>query len=378
MKFNTITRADIELLSRLAKDHYPELSLEKVAGKYDKTSYDKIADKLKTVADAINEEYGADYGPFHAVKSTGNAIGIGGVLGRLWAGVFKGNENKQYAAQITVGIDHYTELLYIGFFFGSAYSKSATPERRKQLEDGLARLGGILYKAIHEDENLKLVLDELLELGFKCYIKDQIVSLRHWIENLRIDPKISNISIHLPADKEDKVDEALMSYYISVCAPLMSIFPADLVTNSKRKIYLPRPRTPEERAIQAAQRTITGIKGEEFAMDYERKKLALRKLSGRGYPKHMAAISDIFHYDLLSIEGRSEVYIEVKTTARRKSDPIAQTAYLSAQEYEFYQANKDSYRLYRVYDIFGKPEIDEIDLSEVLFLTENYRIVICT
>lgn len=377
MNFDTITLDDIELLFRLAKDDYPDLSLEKVAGKHDKSTYDNIGEKLKTIADAINEEYGSSFGPFHSVKSTGNAIGIGGKLGRLWAGVFKGNENKQYSPQITVGIDHHARLLYLGFFFGSAYSKSAEPLRRKQLENGLDRLGGIMYKAIQADSKIRHVLDGLLELGFKCYVKERMVSLEEWIENLSIDPKISSINIFLPADKHNKVDEVLIRYYISVCVPLMSVFPDNLIENSKRREYLPRPRTPEERAVEAARRTIIGIKGEEFAMDYEKKKLAVLKLTGRGYPKHIAAISDVFHYDICSIDRRvGEIHIEVKTTARHSSDPLSKIAYMSAQEYEFYKTHKESYRLYRVYDIFGEPEIQEVDLNDISFLTDNYRIVI--
>jgi len=378
MDFDTITQGDIELLSRLSLDRYPSLSLVEVAGAYDNAAYQKIAVKLKTIADAIDLEYRHDYGPMQAVKSTGNPIGIGGKLGRLWSGVFKGNENKQYSAQVTVGIDHDAQLLYLGFFFGSAYSKSASPQRRKFLEDGLYRLGVILYEAIQADPNIRLVLEGLLELGFKCYVKEERVNLDAWIENLRIDPKISSISIHLPADRENRVDEVLIGYYISVCMPLMSVFPEDVNIRNKRRSYFPRPRTPEERAIQAARRTITGTKGEEFAMDYERKRLAIAKLSGRGYPQNKAAISDIFHYDLLSIDGRNEIHIEVKTTARPKSDPAANVAYLSANEYDFYQRHRDSYRLYRVYDIFGRPELEEIDLGNVRFESDNYRILIPT
>ena len=204
-----------------------------------------------------------------------------------------------------------------------------------------------------------------------------MVSLEEWIENLNIDPKISSINIFLPPDKDNKVDETLIRYYVSVCMPLMSVFPGNLTENSTRREYLPRPRTPEERAIEAARKTMIGIKGEEFAMDYERKRLAVLKLSGRGYPKHIAAISDIFHYDICSIDRRiGEIHIEVKTTARHQSDPFSKVAYMSAQEYEFYHTHKESYRLYRIYDIFGQPEIKEIDLNEISFLTDNYRIVI--
>lgn len=44
----------------------------------------------------------------------------GGVVNCPWATLYKGSDRKQYAAQITIGIDVEAECLDVGFYFGKA------------------------------------------------------------------------------------------------------------------------------------------------------------------------------------------------------------------------------------------------------------------
>ena len=59
----------------------------------------------------------------------------------------------------------------------------------------------------------------------------------------------------------------------------------------------------------------------------------------------------------------NERYIEVKTTVCKKSSCRANIFYISNNEYSKYISNRRKYKIYRVYDIDGSPEFEEIDLE---------------
>jgi hypothetical protein len=375
MIFSTISRHDIDLIKRLSERHYPSYSMEQEVDSYDKKAYDQVRSKFKSIANVIEETFGEKYGPFQVENNTSNPVGQNHKLRRIWSCVFKGSRKKQYSAQIIAGIDPLAEAVDIGFSFGLASSRIDEDEKRK-LEDGLRRLGLILHDAITTNPDVHLHLNDLLEMGFKCYVMGNLVSLGDWIANLLVEPKFSSITIKLPAEEEGEVNTGLMEYYVAACVPLMSIFPFEIKPGRKGNGFLPRPRTPEERSREAELRTKIGIEGEKFALDYERKKLAKLKLVNKGYPKHIAAISDAYHYDILSLDQNGKIHIEVKTTARRLGDTYAEICYMSAAEYCFFKDHPHTYRMYRVYDIFGQPQLLEINLDDVLFETDAYRMKI--
>ena len=61
----------------------------------------------------------------HLRRATGNAIAIGGTnFKRVWSGIFKGAENKQYAAQISFVMNPNEACLDVGFYFGRASGHS--------------------------------------------------------------------------------------------------------------------------------------------------------------------------------------------------------------------------------------------------------------
>ncbi len=99
-----------------------------------------------------------------------------------------------------------------------------------------------------------------------------------------------------------------------------------------------------------------GMAGEELVFDYE--KWALKNA---GFPKLASAISwvsqdrgDGLGYDILSknIDG-TDKFIEVKTTTQGKDAPI----FFSKRENSFSEDMKDSYHLYRVFDLLKQPKM---------------------
>jgi hypothetical protein len=57
-----------------------------------------------------------------------------------------------------------------------------------------------------------------------------------------------------------------------------------------------------------------------------------------------------------------------------KSEKASKTFYMSANEFSFYKENMKKYRLYRVYDIYGKPSHEVIELSEIEPQIESFRV----
>ena len=82
----------------------------------------KIDLKDKEDIDQLFEKYNVEYGNFQIATSSGNPLSRGGVVNRPWATLYKGSDRKQYAAQITIGIDADAGCLDVGFYFGKASS----------------------------------------------------------------------------------------------------------------------------------------------------------------------------------------------------------------------------------------------------------------
>jgi hypothetical protein len=376
MNFETITQTDISLIKHLDALIYPNNTIVGVVDAHEEAALKLVRNKFQVIADNIEGSFGSIFGPFHIENTNRNPVGMRHKLRRVWSCVFKGNTNKQYAAQIITGIDPITETVDIGFSFGQAAAKIDDPERKATLEDRLHRLGQIMHEAIVSNQAVLIQLNGLLDMGFKCQVEGKLVNLEEWIANLLINPKFSSIIIRLSPEQSGVVNAGLMKYYITACIPLMSIFPFEAKSDRKGHKFLPRPRTPEERALEAELRTRIGIRGEIFALDYEKKKLARLKLVNKDYPQHVAAVSDAYHYDILSLDKIGKIHIEVKTTARLYGDPYAEICFMSAGEYQFFQDHPRTYRLYRVYDIFGQPSLMEINPQNILLETEGYRIKI--
>lgn len=98
-----------------------------------------------------------------------------------------------------------------------------------------------------------------------------------------------------------------------------------------------------------------GLLGEEFIINYEKKRLTNLGLSSLSNKiEHVAkTVGDSAGFDILSFnkEGK-EKFIEVKTTQMGKDAPF----YFTRNEFGFSKSNSDKYNLYRLFNFRKKPK----------------------
>ena len=374
MKNLDILKREIDLVTKLSAQKYPK-TLKGHASIEEQDDLKAIQKKLKLISDSIKEQYDPFYGVFASERSTGNPVSRGGALRRVWSGVYKGSYNKQYAAQISLVINMQEGGLDVGFYFGRTSSIHLDKSERVKLENNLVNLGKTLYIASENNSLIKSTLTNLTELGFKAENKNNIVNLHQWLHNIKETPSHSSITATLKPNHNGIIEFSDIDTYIALLMPLMSIFPSidQQVDGNSQPRNLPKPLTPEQRAKQAKIRTQIGIDGEMFVLENEKHKLSKNLIKKTNYPIHQSMISDYFNYDILSCEDETDIYIEVKTTPRLKSDPFSKFFYMSQVEYNFYNNNIKQYRLIRVYDIYGTPELETIDLENLERTTDTIR-----
>lgn len=369
-----ILKSDIELIQKLSSRKYPK-SLKGLISPVEEQSFKKLQEKLKTISDKTKYQYDTYYGPFNSERSKGNPVNRAGALRRVWSGVYKGAANKQYAAQISLVINTEAGGLDIGFYFGRTSAMGLSNDQRDHLEGQLKQLGKLLYNEFENNILIETAFNKLIDLGFLAETKNKRVTPSAWLKEVSENPSHSSITITVKPDNSGVILLSTIETYIALVMPLMSIFPHDInPDNVIVNIKLPKPLTPEQRAKQAEMRALIGIKGEELVFAFEKQKLSADNLIKPGYPSHQSLISDMFHYDILSHDGNSDIYIEVKTTTRQKKDAFSKMFYMSSYEYKFYKDNIMAYRLYRVYDVYGEPEIEVIDIKNITPEVDTYRI----
>lgn len=370
------SKKDIELISKLENYNYVK-TMKGVVPLKEKRAFDNIKQRLRTLSKSVKSKYDDDAGIFKSGTSSGNPISFHGNLRRVWSGVFKGAENKQYSAQISFVINPQEKSLDVGFYFGRAASANLTKAKRRILEDELKELGVILYNSIISNEELRKVYNSLFEYGFDAEIKGQKVLSQDWLDNLLIDPTYSSLVFHLKTDQNNRIEYSDIDFYASMALPLISILPEEVSKKEQIKRII-KSLTPEQRARQAEKRALIGLDGENYIMQIEKKRLS--KLSNKirgGYPIHQAIISDSFGYDILSKnDNGNDIFIEVKTTTYLKEEVGSKTFYISSNEIDFYDSNKAGYRLYRVYDIYGSPSYEILELDKLEKDAKTYRIKI--
>jgi len=197
------------------------------------------------------------------------------------------------------------------------------------------------------------------------------VSPTKWLEIISKDPKDSEITISIHPNEFDIIDYSTINLYVSMIIFLMNMIPS---VDTDKIDLKSKPKTPEQRAIEAKNRALIGQKGEELVFKKEYERLESQKINPNNFLKHMSKLSDGFGYDILSCDKyKNELFIEVKTTTRSKEDPNSRIFHMSSNEYDFYKKNKKNYQLLRVYDIKGEnPEIVEVDMETVLKEIESY------
>lgn len=363
----SITTGDLKLINNLSARKYSANKLLSNAALEEKNRLEISIAKLKTLADYFAQKYNQIYGPFETSVTTGNPIAIGGTnLKRVWAGIFKGARNKQYAAQISFVMNPQEVCLDVGFYFGRASGHSFNKDQRKELETQLNNLGIFLSDSINNDSQLKKRYNALFDFGFIAYSGGNSVLPDDWYKIIRTKTKNSQIIAKIYPNDFGVIENSTIDSFVSQIIFLMGAIKDSTINQG---LIIIKPLTPEQRAKQAERLAQIGQKGELFVMEFEQERLAKLGISVSGYPKHVALDSMHYGYDILSLdENKNEIFIEVKTTTRIKEDENSRIFFISANEFLVFSNNKQKYKLYRVYDIENLPNVESLDLD---VLTKN-------
>lgn len=131
---------------------------------------------------------------------------------------------------------------------------------------------------------------------------------------------------------------------------------------------------------QQKRNSAIGISGEEFVLEYERKKLEDEGVKNINKKlKHISMTKgDGLGYDIQSVDEKgATLYIEVKTTSGDLHSPF----YLTRNELACSQKHPEKYRLYRLYDFnatkrTGKIKVFSGDLSKLCVQPVNYQVML--
>lgn len=366
----SITHRDLLLINELSQRRYPSNSIYNHTTEEEQEHYKSIKRKLKDLALYFSKRYESIYGPFKTGVSTGNQISYSGhTLRRVWSGLFKGAQNKQYAAQISFVMNPDEPCLDVGFYFGRSSSHSLSKEEKIALEDGLISLGNSIADAIDKNEEYQDKYNALFDFGFSASSNGFLATPDEWRNIIRTDTKNSQIIAKIGANDLGVIDNSTIDAYIAQVIFLMTA-----IDNKQpsRKIIIP-PKTPKQRAKQAERLAEIGFNGEIFIFNLEKDKIIATHGADTEFPKHVALESDHYGYDIITLDDKGqEQFIEVKTTTRKKNDSKSRYFFLSINEYETYKLNKEKYKLYRVYDIENNPHFDEIDLTQIELAPDGY------
>lgn len=370
----TIYEADINLVYELDSHVYGK-TMKGVVPEQKQREFKMLKDKMQALSDYYQANYDNSAGPFKSERTKGNPISHRGKLRRVWSGLFKGAENKQYSVQISFVVNANAKCLDVGIYFGRASAMRISKEKRLKLEEEIRRLGALLYNYISIIPTLNQAYHSLFEYGFKAEIRGKRVTSEEWLLNLNDDPTNSSITISLLPNEKGEIESASIDLYVAMVMPLLKVVPEHISANTNQ--FFPKKLkslSPEQRAKQAEKRALIGLNGEKFVIKKEEEKLRNLGFPIDKNPIHQSLISDGLGYDILSYDDlQNELFIEVKTTTLLKQEPTANTFFISAKEYSFYENNKDKYRLYRVYDIYGEPHYEILKLDEMHKSIENYK-----
>lgn len=184
--------------------------------------------------------------------------------------------------------------------------------------------------------------NEIIEnIGSKSY--DDVIE--------SINPSDSIISSVIAVEE---INEVLKDDYIELRDVIVS--PIEVNKTSKRKnrynlISKPKTYRKTDYIRKAKEDHITGLKGEEIALNIERKRVEEMDLDPDIYVKYVADISDTFGYDIESVDyvnGKLEkIFIEVKATRDIKDT----TFYVSRNELNVSKEKELNYQIFRIYDV---------------------------
>jgi hypothetical protein len=371
-----ITKQDLLFLKEMSSRVYKDNSMASNSSKDEREKLMALRRSLKIIADEYKRKYDDVYGLFESNVSSGNPITIGkSHLNRVWAGISKGAENKQYSAQISFVLNPEKLGLDVGFYFGRASAHMLNRETKSKFESQLRKLGIILSTEINDDQKLNTLFNSLFDYGFHASVYKTVMPPDIWLDSIQQDPQSSQIVYTIHPDESGNIEPSTIDLYVSMIIYLMNPIPGFIEGNEIEKKRKYKPLTPQQRAKQAERRTLIGAEGEEYVMRYEKERLADLGISKK-YPIQKSLESTDYGYDILSCDHNgSEIYIEVKTTTRLRDDLHSEMFYISSGEYKFYLENKNEFKLYRVYDIEGTPDLDIKDLSVAEIIPDSYLVI---
>jgi hypothetical protein len=218
-----ITIEDLVLINNLNSRIYSGNSLLSNASENEKNDLKIVTKKLRMVTEYFAEKYNKAYGPFETSVTTGNPIAIRGTnFKRVWAGIFKGASNKQYAAQISFVMNPQEPCLDVGFYFGRASGHSFNKELKKTLEAQLNNLGISLSNAITKEKELRIRYNELSDFGFTAYSNGKSVSPDEWLKIIGIKTKNSQIVAKIYPNDFGYIEISTIDAFVSQVIFLMA------------------------------------------------------------------------------------------------------------------------------------------------------------
>ncbi|KFE98057.1 hypothetical protein IX39_16810 [Chryseobacterium formosense] len=366
----TITLEDLKFINELSKRKYPGKKLTSNTNELERIKFNSIKVKLRNIALYFANKYESFYGPFSTnVSPEANPITLGETLHNVWSTLFKGSSNKQYAAQISFVIEKGSPYLNVGFYFGRSSTRSKKHNEKKVLENELKKLGLELSYTLQNNLEFRNQYNSLFEIGFNAYSNGEVLPDK-WINSIKYNPDNSQITVKVFTNEFGVIENSILDFYVSQIIFLMNAITS---TNSEKKI---KPLTPEQSAKKAERNAQIGLKGELFILKYETERLNKLGLLKKGYPRHLALESAHYGFDILSLDDNgNDQFIEVKTTTRKKEDPLSKQFYITNNEYNVLSNNRDKYKIKRVYNIENIADVDDLNIDLMERIPNGYIVL---
>ena len=364
-----ITREDLILINNLSSRIYTGFTISSNTTQVERDRFNEVKNKLLRIAEQFATRYNTAYGPFTtSVSPEANPLNRQSKLHNVWATFFKGATNKQYAAQISFVIDKERACLNVGFYFGRASAIKLGAKHKLDLETNLTNMGIALSDTISGNKEFQANYNSLFDFGFTAYSNGEEKLPSEWQNEIRANSSNSQITARIYPNDFGVIEYSTIDSFISHIIFMMA---AIRNLNQQQVRITIAPLSPEQRAKEAERLAQIGLNGELFVLKREADQLRQRKIID--YPKHVALISNNYGYDILSLdENGEEVFIEVKTTTRKRIDLYSRKFFISNHEIKTYEANKLKYKLYRVYDIENNPQIDKLNLEDLERYADGY------
>lgn len=366
-----ITIDDLILINTLSTRVYTGNRLLSNATEDENQRFRRIKNKLRLIAEFFSNRYAQQYGPFDVSVTSGNPIQPGGKrFGRVWSSIFKGAENKQYAAQISFVLNPTEACLDVGFYFGRAQGRNIDNDERLALETNLTNLAISLSDAISNNPEFQTNYNALFDFGFTAYTSNGMVLPTDWSNEIRMDARNSQIIARIYPNELGVIEITTLDSFVSRVAFIMG---AIRNTNQPQAQINIVPLTPSQRAKEAERLAEIGHKGELFILNQERQKLANLGLEINDYPRHVALESMHFGYDIESLdENQNIILIEVKTTTRNQNDEMAKCFFITNNEVQILETNRANYFIYRVYSVENNPTFEILNLDNLERIPNGY------